>query len=94
MAGFAFRDGLFSVRLYGTSLFAGSMWFVPFFSTYGSSFRPLEVGYRATRVFDSGWIEYFGGQGLYWVLFNWKEFVRQVGQLPSTIICTKVKKTI
>jgi hypothetical protein len=23
-----------------------------------------------TRVFDSGWIEYFGGQGLYWVLFN------------------------
>jgi len=30
----------------------------------------LEVGYRATRVFDSGWIEYFGGQGLYWVFFN------------------------
>jgi hypothetical protein len=30
----------------------------------------LEVGYRATKVFDYGWIEYFGGQGLYWVLFN------------------------
>jgi hypothetical protein len=36
-----------------------------FFSTYGVSFSPLEVGYRATRVFDSGWMEYFGGQGLY-----------------------------
>jgi hypothetical protein len=43
---------------------------MPLFSTYGVSFGPLEVGYRATRVFDSGWIEYFGGQGLYWVLFN------------------------
>jgi succinate dehydrogenase/fumarate reductase cytochrome b subunit len=24
----------------------------------------------ATRFFDSGWLEYFGGQGLYWILFN------------------------
>jgi hypothetical protein len=24
---------------------------------------------KTTRVFDSGWIEYFGGQCLYWVLF-------------------------
>jgi len=39
----------------------------PFFfpSTYGVSFGPLEIGYRATRVFVSGWIEYFGGQGIY-----------------------------
>ena len=36
-----------------------------FFCTYGVSFDPLEVGYRATRVFDSGWIEYFGGQVIY-----------------------------
>jgi hypothetical protein len=26
-----------------------------FFSTYGVSFRPLGVGYRATKVFVSGW---------------------------------------
>jgi len=38
---------------------------MPFFSTYGVSFSPLEVGYRATRVLDSGWIEYFGGQCIY-----------------------------
>ena len=37
----------------------------PFFSTYGVSFSPLAVGYKATWVFDSGWTEYFGGQGLY-----------------------------
>jgi hypothetical protein len=38
-------------------------------ATYGVSFGPLGAGYRATRIFDSGWIEYFCGQGLYWVLF-------------------------
>nr|YP_009351099.1 NADH dehydrogenase subunit 5 [Globitermes globosus]AQP28563.1 NADH dehydrogenase subunit 5 [Globitermes globosus] len=70
VAGFAFSDKLFSMYLYGVSSFSGSMWFMPFFSTYGVSFSPLEVGYSATSVFDSGWMEYFGGQGLYWVLFN------------------------
>jgi hypothetical protein len=43
---------------------------MPFFSTYGVSFSPLEVEYRTTKAFDSGWMEYFGGQGLYWVLSN------------------------
>ena len=41
-----------------------------FFLTYGASFGPLEIGYRATSAFDSGWMENFGGQSLYWVLFN------------------------
>jgi NADH-ubiquinone oxidoreductase chain 5 len=70
MSRFVFGDLLFSVHLYGVSSFSGSMWFMPFFSTYGVSFAPLGVGYRATRIFDSGWMEYFGGQGLYLVLFN------------------------
>jgi len=70
IACFVFGDKLFSLYLYGASSFAGSIWFIPFFSTYGASFGPLGVGYRATRVFDSGWIEYFGGQCLYRILFN------------------------
>ena len=70
MAGFVFGDNLFSMHSYCTSSFAGSIWFIPYFSTYGVSFGPLGVGYKATKVFDSGWIEYFGGQGLYWILFN------------------------
>nr|AIY62069.1 NADH dehydrogenase subunit 5 [Cavitermes tuberosus]WHM51947.1 NADH dehydrogenase subunit 5 [Cavitermes tuberosus] len=70
VAVFSFSDDLVSVNMYGTSSFAGSMWFMPFFSTYGVSFLPLAVGHKATSVFDSGWMEYFGGQGLYWVLFN------------------------
>nr|YP_009351489.1 NADH dehydrogenase subunit 5 [Orthotermes depressifrons]AQP29726.1 NADH dehydrogenase subunit 5 [Orthotermes depressifrons] len=70
VAGFAFGDSLFTLGLYGASSYVGSMWFMPFFSTYGVSFSPLEIGYSTTKVFDSGWMEYFGGQGLYWVLFN------------------------
>jgi hypothetical protein len=54
VAGFVFGDNLFSMRWYGTSLFAHSKWFTPFFSTYGVSFGPLGVGYRATKVFNSG----------------------------------------
>jgi len=38
--------------LYGASSFPGSIWFIPFFSTYGVSLGPLEVGYKATGVFD------------------------------------------
>nr|AQP27494.1 NADH dehydrogenase subunit 5 [Anoplotermes group sp. N TB-2017]AQP30121.1 NADH dehydrogenase subunit 5 [Anoplotermes group sp. N TB-2017] len=70
MAGFSFSDGLFSMRFYPVSSFSGSMWFMPFFSTYGVSYLPLGVGYSSTSVFDSGWMEYFGGQGIYWLLFN------------------------
>nr|YP_010341420.1 NADH dehydrogenase subunit 5 [Nasutitermes tiantongensis]UOA64025.1 NADH dehydrogenase subunit 5 [Nasutitermes tiantongensis] len=70
IAGFVFGDKLFSMYLYNISSFSGSMWFMPFFSTYGVSFSPLDIGYSATSVFDSGWMEFFGGQGLYWVLFS------------------------
>nr|AIY61653.1 NADH dehydrogenase subunit 5 [Embiratermes neotenicus] len=70
IASFVLGDGLFSMYFYGASSFSGSMWFMPFFSTYGVSFGPLGVGYSMTKVFDSGWMEYFGGQGMYWVLFN------------------------
>ena len=54
MARFAFGDNLISISLYKTSSFVGSIWFIPFFSTYGVSFGPLGIGYRTTRVFDSG----------------------------------------
>jgi hypothetical protein len=41
-----------------------------FFCTYGVSFRPLEVGYRATRVFFFFLIKYFGGKVSCCVHFN------------------------
>nr|YP_006503994.1 NADH dehydrogenase subunit 5 [Macrotermes subhyalinus]AFM92494.1 NADH dehydrogenase subunit 5 [Macrotermes subhyalinus] len=70
LAGFIFGDDLFSMFWYKSTSFSGSMWYMPFLSTYSVSFWPLEVGYSATSVFDSGWMEYFGGQGVYWIFFN------------------------
>ena len=70
MAGFSFSDSLFSIHLYSVSSFSGSMWFMPFFSTYGVSYLPLNIGYNTSKVFDFGWMEYFGGQGMYLILFN------------------------
>jgi hypothetical protein len=37
---------------------------MPFYSTYGLLLNPLGIGYMAVSVFDSGWVEYFGGQVL------------------------------
>nr|AQP28073.1 NADH dehydrogenase subunit 5 [Macrotermes sp. B TB-2017] len=73
LASFVFGDGLFSMFWYGSSSFSGSMWYMPFLSTYSVSFWPLEVGYSATSIFDSGWMEYFGGQGIYWIFFNFSK---------------------
>jgi hypothetical protein len=58
IARFVFGDRLFSVRLYSASSFAGSVWCTHFFFLFlVFFFSPLEIGYKATRVFDSGWIE-------------------------------------
>nr|AVN68338.1 NADH dehydrogenase subunit 5 [Amazonina sp. Z256E] len=46
--------------------FFGSMWFLPYVSTYGLNYNPLLIGYYSYSSFDCGWSEYFGGQGIYY----------------------------
>nr|AVN68200.1 NADH dehydrogenase subunit 5 [Melanozosteria sp. Cairns, Australia] len=60
------NTNLMSIKYYIYSSFMGSMWFMPFISTYGVSKLPLFLGYNSYKVFDSGWSEYFGGQGMYY----------------------------
>uniref|UniRef100_UPI0030FF029A NADH dehydrogenase subunit 5 n=1 Tax=Duolandrevus obsidianus TaxID=2715842 RepID=UPI0030FF029A len=45
--------------------FLGSMWFMPFISTYMISGMPLYKGFEFSRSVDFGWSEEFGGQGMY-----------------------------
>nr|QGL53133.1 NADH dehydrogenase subunit 5 [Leuctra fusca] len=45
--------------------FFGSMWFLPFLSTYGVTLTPLSIGGKSLKSFDHGWSEYLGAQGLY-----------------------------
>nr|UJG45131.1 NADH dehydrogenase subunit 5 [Sepsis punctum] len=50
---------------YNFSLFAGSMWFMPYISTYGLIKSSLQVGGSVIKSFDQGWSEYLGSQNLY-----------------------------
>nr|WAX39331.1 NADH dehydrogenase subunit 5 [Homalosilpha sp. 1 ZQW-2020] len=67
---------LMSIKFYLYSSFMGSMWFMPYISTYGISNIPLSLGYKSYKVFDSGWSEYFGGQGIY-MLFMYMGKINQ-----------------
>nr|QHD47920.1 NADH dehydrogenase subunit 5 [Suwallia bimaculata] len=65
LAKFALNYELQTLRLHLLSSFMGSMWFMPFISTYGVSSAPLHVGIYVHKSFDQGWSEYLGAQGLY-----------------------------
>nr|YP_010242182.1 NADH dehydrogenase subunit 5 [Haematopota vexativa]QTI83221.1 NADH dehydrogenase subunit 5 [Haematopota vexativa] len=54
-----------SLSYYLVSTFLGSMWFMPYISTYGIIYSPLNLGNIVVKSFDQGWSEYFGGQNLY-----------------------------
>nr|URX53688.1 NADH dehydrogenase subunit 5 [Bifiditermes nr. madagascariensis] len=59
---------LISLFYYKSVVFSGSMWFMPYLSTYGVSLMPLLIGYSSLSVSDLGWAERLGGQGVYWSL--------------------------
>nr|QHD47976.1 NADH dehydrogenase subunit 5 [Claassenia magna]WHU31444.1 NADH dehydrogenase subunit 5 [Claassenia magna] len=67
---------LLILRFHLVASFVGSMWFLPFISTYGVSNPPLQIGVGALSVFDQGWSEYSGAQGLY-ALFSLSSQVSQ-----------------
>nr|AMP43697.1 NADH dehydrogenase subunit 5 [Chrysops silvifacies] len=54
-----------SFNYYMMSTFLGSMWFMPYISTYGIMYYPLNLGILSMKSFDQGWSEFFGGQNLY-----------------------------
>nr|WRV01080.1 NADH dehydrogenase subunit 5 [Palaemon australis] len=57
-----------SLNLYRITLFSGSMWFMPFLSTLGIGPKTLKLGGVYYQLIDSGWSEYYGGQGSYFML--------------------------
>nr|YP_010693172.1 NADH dehydrogenase subunit 5 [Zeugodacus hochii]WCB98418.1 NADH dehydrogenase subunit 5 [Zeugodacus hochii] len=54
-----------SLSNYLSSYFFGSMWFMPYISTYGVINYPLMLGGGVCKSFDQGWSEFLGGQNLY-----------------------------
>jgi len=54
-----------SLDKYNYVVFIGSIWFIPFLSTYPVSSAILQTGIHYNKVGDFGWSEYYGGQGVY-----------------------------
>nr|YP_010462990.1 NADH dehydrogenase subunit 5 [Epeorus psi]UUJ36921.1 NADH dehydrogenase subunit 5 [Epeorus psi] len=65
LAKFKVGEEMKSLQVYGSVVFMGSMWFMPFLSTYGVSGAPLLAGGNMVKSMDQGWSEMFGGQGLF-----------------------------
>nr|QLY89608.1 NADH dehydrogenase subunit 5 [Rachispoda cryptochaeta] len=62
-----------SFNNYYMSMFMGSMWFMPYMSTFGIMKYPLILGGVVFKSFDQGWSEYFGGQYLYFNLVKYSQ---------------------
>nr|YP_010570222.1 NADH dehydrogenase subunit 5 [Anabropsis shii]UZF98279.1 NADH dehydrogenase subunit 5 [Anabropsis shii] len=62
---FSLSYNLQSLKYYLSINFLGSMWFMPFISTYGVNYIPLKLGGQVFKIFDHGWSEEFGGQNIY-----------------------------
>jgi NADH-ubiquinone oxidoreductase chain 5 len=65
MAKFRLAQELKRLSFYPPVVFMGSMWFIPFLSTYGVSSVPLQMGSSLVKGMDQGWSEKLGGQGIY-----------------------------
>nr|YP_010692925.1 NADH dehydrogenase subunit 5 [Anastrepha obliqua]WCB98041.1 NADH dehydrogenase subunit 5 [Anastrepha obliqua] len=64
-----------SLNNYLVSYFSGSMWFMPYVSTYGVINVPLVLGSIVYKSFDQGWSEFMGGQNLYNKLMEYSQLV-------------------
>nr|YP_010894905.1 NADH dehydrogenase subunit 5 [Phortica tanabei]WJW73418.1 NADH dehydrogenase subunit 5 [Phortica tanabei] len=62
-----------SLLNYSVSMFLGSMWFMPYISTYGLIYSPLNYGQLVVKSFDQGWSEYFGSQHIYQKLMKYSK---------------------
>nr|YP_009349942.1 NADH dehydrogenase subunit 5 [Kuwayamaea chinensis]AQM40116.1 NADH dehydrogenase subunit 5 [Kuwayamaea chinensis] len=67
---------LFMLKNYFMTTFLGSMWFLPFISTYGVNKLPLWGGYQMLKTFDQGWSEEFGGQMIYCKMMDFSRSVQ------------------
>nr|QVL28826.1 NADH dehydrogenase subunit 5 [Mallota bellus] len=63
-----------SLNNYYLSMFVGSMWFMPYISTYGIINYSLKLGMNVVKNFDQGWSEFMGSQNLYKQLVDYSQF--------------------
>nr|YP_010936658.1 NADH dehydrogenase subunit 5 [Anomala rufiventris]WKW91627.1 NADH dehydrogenase subunit 5 [Anomala rufiventris] len=62
---FSLNYSLKSFMLLKSSLFFSSMWNMPYISTFGLNYYPINLGDKIYKTVDQGWSEYYGSQHLY-----------------------------
>nr|YP_010936671.1 NADH dehydrogenase subunit 5 [Callistethus plagiicollis]WKW91640.1 NADH dehydrogenase subunit 5 [Callistethus plagiicollis] len=62
---FSLSYSLKSYMFLKSSLFFSSMWNMPYISTFGMNYYPINLGGVIYKTVDQGWSEYYGSQHLY-----------------------------
>ncbi|YP_009663656.1 NADH dehydrogenase subunit 5 (mitochondrion) [Diorhabda carinulata] len=62
LAKFKLSYQLLTLKFLSSSLFMSMMWNMPYLSTLGVNYLPLYMGKLYLKIFDQGWLEYYGGQ--------------------------------
>lgn len=62
-----------SFTYYNVTYFLGSIWFIPYISTYGLIGFPLNYGFLVIKSFDQGWSELIGARFLTILLINYSK---------------------
>nr|YP_010564487.1 NADH dehydrogenase subunit 5 [Pilumnopeus makianus]UZA47102.1 NADH dehydrogenase subunit 5 [Pilumnopeus makianus] len=82
-------NNLKSMSVYSFVVLSGSMWFLPFLSSYKNSKVSLLAGEILQKSGDKGWYEYFGSQGIY-LLFSKMFIMLNKIQLNSVKVYMKM----
>nr|ALO76713.1 NADH deshydrogenase subunit 5 [Popillia sp. POP01] len=62
---FSLSYELKSKMFLSSSLFFSSMWNMPYISTFGLNYYPINLGNKIYKSIDQGWSEYYGSQHIY-----------------------------
>nr|QDH52454.1 NADH dehydrogenase subunit 5 [Macrodorcas seguyi] len=64
-----------SLNFLSSSMFFGSMWNMPYISTFGVNYYPLQEGMKIYESVDQGWSEFVGSQNFYFSLSLLSKFM-------------------
>nr|YP_010024716.1 NADH dehydrogenase subunit 5 [Aromia bungii]QOQ34995.1 NADH dehydrogenase subunit 5 [Aromia bungii] len=76
MSKFKINYSLHSLNNLTLSSYFAMMWNMPVLSTLGVNYYPVLMGEIYTKVFDQGWLEYYGGKNLNYSLGKFSSFLQ------------------
>nr|UZA66535.1 NADH dehydrogenase subunit 5 [Aromia bungii] len=76
MSKFKINYSLHSFNNLTLSSYFAMMWNMPVLSTLGVNYYPVWMGEIYTKVFDQGWLEYYGGKNLNYSLGKFSSFLQ------------------